>query len=97
MGSFLPFPIIGLGFSDGYSYPNGSLLVKQTDNRFACLTNPVKKKQSSYPVKGKFRDGFHRNLWFFSFCSVKIRFTLDYNLFLFLLLIVKIGKIVCIV
>ena len=49
---FLPFSLHGLGFSHGYSYPNGSLLVDLTDNRFTCLANAV---------KFEIRDDSHHN------------------------------------
>ena len=51
-GLSLPFSLIRSGFSHDYFYPHGSLLVKLTDNRSTCLTNPVKNKHSlTYPVK----------------------------------------------
>ena len=83
---FYPFFLISLGFSQSYFLPYGSLLVKLKDNRFTCLTNPVRTKHSlTSPVKMRFRGDSHHYLLYF-LNNVKIRFTLSNHLFLFSLL-----------
>ena len=63
LGYFYPFSLISLGFSHSYFLRHASLLVKLTDNRFTCLTNPVKNKHSlTCPVKMTFRDDSHHFL-----------------------------------
>ena len=71
------------------------MLVKLTDNKITCLTDLVVNITSlTYPVKVKIRDDSHHNFRCFSFSFVKIRFFLDYNLLLLLLLTVKFSNVV---
>ena len=72
-----------MGFSHSSFLPHGSMLVKLTDNRFTCLTNPVKNKHSlTPPVNMTFRDDSHYYLGCFLYI-VRIRFNLSNHLFLF--------------